>query len=83
MVISFLKMAERMEAMNAPIEPFDGLVMEGAERLSEYRTDADLALPERIGRRPFAGAKLMVGSSAIIASSRPAHPSWLSTAFGS
>jgi hypothetical protein len=66
-----LKIAERSEATNAPIEPFDGCVIEGLEdrRLGAHvRAAADLT-----GETGKPG-KLMVESSAIVAISKPAQP---------
>src|SRR3954451_13801487 len=43
MVYFLLKMVERMDAMNAPIEPFDGLVTEGIDGTSDgSRGDAGM-----------------------------------------
>jgi hypothetical protein len=64
------------DATNAPIEPFDGFVNDGFEGLDGG---------EGSGLLVGGGALLnrILGSSAIMAMSRPAQPSWLSTAFGS
>jgi hypothetical protein len=70
-------MADRVEAINAPMEPFDGLVMEGFAGSGGSRSGAAGWIA--VGAFP----NEIVGSSAIIAIKRPAQPSWLSTAFGS
>jgi hypothetical protein len=70
-------MALKMFAMNAPMEPSAGLVMDGAAGFS-----AGLGVIGIVGVI-FAPVNVMVGSSAIIAISRPAQPGWLSTTFGS
>jgi hypothetical protein len=77
-----VKTAARIEAMNAPTEPFEGWLMEG---------DGDVRIGEGFGAAGGGGfvavivtsGNLMDGSSAIIAISKPAQPSWLSTASGS
>ena len=66
-----MKMAERTEAMKAPTEPFDGFLIEGfgvSDRGVPLVAEAD-----RVGAVVIP-AKLMDGSSAIIAVSKPAHP---------
>jgi len=67
-----------MEATNAPIEPFDGFVTEGGSGFGWFDRS-------RVGDRGDGElfSKSMLGSSAIIESSRPAQPSWLSTTLGS
>ena len=72
-------MVERMEATKAPIEPFDGWVIDGLAILGARSGVAELG---------FAGStvvpeKVMVRSSAIIAKSKPAQPGWVSMASGS
>ena len=74
--------------MAAPTEPFAGFVMDGGNGFAMSREDelADVRVTDAVGG--VAGVivtpvKVMVGSSVIIASSKPAQPSWLSIAFGS
>ena len=59
-----------MEAMNAPIEPLDGLAIEGGLRMVGGGAPATGAGAGVAG----AAAKPMVGSSSLNASSSPAHP---------
>jgi hypothetical protein len=72
-----LKIADRTEMTKSPIEPLAGFLMEGGGGfwVSEGRGfRADGATTDGIFP-----SKLIVLSSAIIASSKPAHPGWLST----
>ena len=62
-----------MEAMNAPTEPLDGLVIDGGLVTVGGATDAGAG----VGGAP---ANPIVGSSAVNASSKPAHPGWPSMA---
>lgn len=66
--------------MNAPIEPFDGFLREGLLVAGDEEGFFACA-GEDVGAAAL--AKLISGSSAIIAMSKPAQPSWLSTTFGS
>jgi hypothetical protein len=74
--------------MAAPIEPFAGFVMEGGNGFATSRDDGfgDVGLTGAVDTGAgliVTPVKVMVGSSVIIASSKPAQPSWLSTALGS
>src|ERR1700722_1449220 len=77
-----LKIADRTEATAAPIDPFAGLEMEGAGGLETLGIVGFGAAgtPLGVSATPV---NVMVGSSAIIAMSRPAQPSCSSTLFGS
>ncbi len=71
-----------MEATNAPIEPFDGFFSEGGVGFDRRDgAEACFLSPVTAGVRGEASAAL--GSRPAMAFSKPAQPSWLSTAFGS
>jgi hypothetical protein len=75
-----LKIAAKMFAMNAPIEPFAGFEIEGGFGTSGGR---GLGVVGRITVGVRFPSKLMVRSIAAMESRRPAQPSCLSTALGS
>jgi hypothetical protein len=75
-----LKIAEKIETTNAPNEPFDGCVTEGA---ADRRIGVDVGAATDLTGEIDGPWKVIDGSSAIMAISRPAQPNWLSTAFGS
>ena len=67
-----LKTAERREATNAPSEPLAGLENEGEPDAGGFSDEIGAG-----GETPMGGifpSKLTVRSSAMIASSKPAHP---------
>ena len=73
-------MVDRADAMAAPIDPLAGLVTEGDLEGVAVAGFRAVGSAEDMTVAPL---KVMVGSSVIMDSSRPAHPSCWSTAFGS
>jgi len=71
-----------MEATNAPIEPFDGLLKEGRVGF-DGRESEELRVRSDVVETDCSDVSPAVGSIAAIAFSKPAQPSWLSTASGS
>jgi hypothetical protein len=64
--------------MKAPSEPRTGLVMEGERGFGA--SGGDVVTDGETMMGGILPSKLMVRSSAMIASSKPAHPGWLQTA---
>src|SRR6185437_9715292 len=73
-----LKMEVMSEATKAPIEPFDGLVIEGGREARGAGAAWVIAGGSAID--DISPSKLTVRSSLMTASRRPAHPGWLSMA---
>jgi hypothetical protein len=76
-------MADRMEVMNAPTDPRDGFVIEGGSGFGMPAGAGFETVEDGLTGATVTPGKVMAGSSAIIARSKPAHPSWLSTTLGS
>jgi hypothetical protein len=72
-------MVDRADAIAAPTEPFAGVLIEGGFGMPGVTGFGTMGT-EDVWTTPV---KVMVGSSAIIASNKPAQPGCRSTALGS